>query len=75
MNVAYFVLTDFILALLPLVFIRQLKRSRRDKIVLALLMGCGLLATAAGIVKMFYTHRAAHIVDFFYEGVTLAIFS
>jgi hypothetical protein len=38
-------------------------------------MGCGLLATAAGIVKMFYTHRAAHIVDFFYEGVTLAIFS
>jgi hypothetical protein len=38
-------------------------------------MGCGLVATAAGIVKMVYTHKAAHMMDFFYEGVTLEIFT
>jgi hypothetical protein len=38
-------------------------------------MGCGLLATAAGIVKMVYTHNAVHMIDFFYQGVKLTIFS
>jgi len=72
---AYFVATDFILALLPLVFIRQLKRPRRDKIVLSVLMGCGLMATAAGIVKIVYTERVVHMGDFFYNSVRLGIFS
>jgi hypothetical protein len=74
-KVAYFALTDLVLALLPLVFIRQLRRPLRDKIVLAMLMGCGLVATSAGIVKLWYTHRAAHETDIFYESMPLAIFT
>jgi hypothetical protein len=58
-----------------LVFIRQLKRPIRDKIVLAVLMGCGLVATGAGIAKMVYTQKMGHDDDFIYVGVRLGIFS
>ena len=56
-------------------FIRQLQHPMRDKIVLGILMGCGLVATAAGILKMIYIHRTEHQVDLFYTGVDLAIYS
>jgi hypothetical protein len=58
-----------------LVFIRQLKRPIRDKIVLAILMGCGLVATGAGIAKMVYTQKMAQGADFTYVGARLGIFS
>jgi hypothetical protein len=38
-------------------------------------MGCGLVATAAGISKMVYTSRTAHLIDFFYDGVPVTIFT
>jgi hypothetical protein len=69
------VATDFILALMPIVFIRQLNRPIRDKIVLAVLMGCGLLATAVAIAKMKFYQDNAYISDLFYQGVYVGIFT
>jgi hypothetical protein len=72
---ALLVATDFIIALLPIVFIRQLNRPVRDKVVLSILMGCGLLATAVGIGKIVCYQRNAAIKDLFYQGVYVGIFT
>jgi len=38
-------------------------------------MGCGLVATGAGIAKMVYTQKMGSDTDFIYLGVRLGIFS
>jgi hypothetical protein len=38
-------------------------------------MGCGLVATGAGIAKMVYTQKMAQGADFTYVGARLGIFS
>jgi hypothetical protein len=60
---------------MPIVFIRQLSRPLRDKIVLTVLMGCGLLATAVAILKMVCYQKNLYIVDLFYQGVYVGIFT
>jgi hypothetical protein len=57
------------------VFIRQLQRPMREKIVLGILMGCGLLATAAGITRMVFIKEMAYNIDLFYQGVYIGIFT
>ncbi|KAK3386792.1 hypothetical protein B0H63DRAFT_468395 [Podospora didyma] len=46
------VATDFILALLPLTFIKRIRRSVRERIIIAIIMGLGLVASAASICKI-----------------------
>ncbi|KAF2421128.1 hypothetical protein EJ08DRAFT_520618 [Tothia fuscella] len=50
-----FIASDIFLSLFPSTFIRQLKRPRRDKIALAVLMGMGLLASAASAMRLTVT--------------------
>jgi hypothetical protein len=47
-----YIATDFICALLPIVFIRQLHRPLREKIVVAFLMGLGVFGGVCGIIKV-----------------------
>lgn len=46
------VVTDFTLALLPITFIRCIRRSVRERVILALIMGLGLVASIASICKI-----------------------
>ncbi|KAK4210901.1 hypothetical protein QBC37DRAFT_23341 [Rhypophila decipiens] len=46
------VITDFILSLLPLSFILQLQRSLRERIIVSIVMGLGLIASAASLCKI-----------------------
>ncbi len=45
------IITDFIFALIPLVFLRHVRRSLRDRIIIGFLMSLGLFASAASVVK------------------------
>lgn len=45
------VLTDIVFSFIPLTFIRHLHRPRRDKIVLTILMGLGILASGTAIAR------------------------
>ncbi len=45
------IITDFIFALIPLVFLRHVRRSLRDRVIIGFLMSLGLFASAASIVK------------------------
>ncbi|KAK4210209.1 hypothetical protein QBC37DRAFT_270304, partial [Rhypophila decipiens] len=46
------VVTDFVLALLPITFINRIKRSVRERAILAVIMGLGIIASAASICKI-----------------------
>ena len=46
------VVTDFVLALLPVTFIVRFKRSVREKVLLAVVMGLGLVASTASLLKI-----------------------
>ena len=45
------IITDFIFALIPLVFLRHVRRSLRDRIIIGFLMSLGLFASAASVIK------------------------
>jgi hypothetical protein len=49
---AIFIITDLACALLPLVFISNIRRPMREKATLGVLMGLGLIASACGIAKI-----------------------
>jgi hypothetical protein len=68
-----FIATDIFLSLFPLTFIRQLKRPRREKIVLAILMGLGLLASAASVMRLIVTSFYVSDTDPLYDIVIPAI--
>ncbi|KAK4460117.1 hypothetical protein QBC42DRAFT_288825 [Cladorrhinum samala] len=46
------VATDFILALLPITFVRHIRRSARERVIVAIIMGLGLVASSASICKI-----------------------
>jgi len=46
------VATDFVLSLLPMTFIRHIRRSVRERAILVIIMGLGLVASAASICKI-----------------------
>ena len=41
--------TDFVLALLPMTFIRRIRRPVRDKVILMIVIGLGLVASVATV--------------------------
>jgi hypothetical protein len=54
-------------------FIRHIKTSRWEKIVLGLLMAAGLVAMVAGIVKTIFFGELEHDVDYFYKMTNVGI--
>jgi hypothetical protein len=69
----YFAATDFLLATLPITFIRQLKRPLREKIVLGVLMGFGLFTGVAATLKTYYIKEFGTSADYFYHQTKLSI--
>lgn len=73
-DIVIFLLTDIIFAALPILFVRVLQHPRREKIVLCLLMGMGLLCAISVIPKLISIRRfSVTAVDFTYDvgSVTL----
>ncbi|KAF1816124.1 hypothetical protein P152DRAFT_454362 [Eremomyces bilateralis CBS 781.70] len=72
---AFFLATDLVLSLLPLTFILKLRRPRRDKIVIGCLMGLGLIASAASLVKILRTNIMATSQDPIWDLPDLALWA
>jgi len=60
---AVFIATDILFSLLPITFIRHLRRPLRERIAITLLMALALVASAAGIVKTYLIKNWAHPTD------------
>jgi len=60
---AVFIATDILFSLLPITFIRHLRRPLRERVAIALLMALALVASAAGIVKTYLIKDWAHPTD------------
>jgi hypothetical protein len=54
-------------------FIRHIRRPLWEKIILAFLMGAGLIAIAAGIVKTILMDEVTANADFFYRLSNLSV--
>jgi hypothetical protein len=52
-----FIISDVILSLAPIVFLRKLRRPLSEKITISILMGLGLTASGAAIAKLVYSRR------------------
>ena len=63
------VITDLILALLPLSFVFRLQRSVRERIVVAVVMGLGLTASAASLCKIVAVSSKKLTMDGSVDGV------
>ncbi|KAF2497861.1 hypothetical protein BU16DRAFT_427871, partial [Lophium mytilinum] len=70
-NGAVSIITDFIFTFLPLTFISKMNLPLRQKVVLGALMGMGLFATAAGIVKLTLVKTYTNGGDTLYKMVDL----
>ncbi|KAF1814734.1 hypothetical protein P152DRAFT_369220, partial [Eremomyces bilateralis CBS 781.70] len=68
-----FIFSDVLFALLPLTFIFSLTRPLREKLVLAFLMGLGLLCTVAGIRKLFYVSQVHKQNDATWDTVEMGL--
>ncbi|KAH8654062.1 hypothetical protein BGZ60DRAFT_160091 [Tricladium varicosporioides] len=69
---ALMILTDFLLATMPIKLITTLNRSTREKVLIACLMALGLLATGIAAYKMYIT-KYFFIGDFLQTSVWFSI--
>lgn len=67
--------TDLIFALVPISFIRIMHRPLREKIVLSMLMGMGVFAAAASIVKTTLVKSYGRTGDTLWDAVDLTLWS
>ena len=70
-----FFLTDTIFAILPLFIVWKLQRPRREKVNLALLMGLGIVCSAAVIPKFASLHRFKSNEDSSWKEAELILWS
>ena len=70
---AVFIVTDLLCALLPLTFIYKINRPIRERLVLAVLMGLGIIATGCGIAKLASVKVVMNSKDPFWESADLGI--
>ena len=54
---------DLILSLFPITFLRKLRRPRTEEVLIGVLMGVGLTASAASVAKAVVVRQWAHEVD------------
>ncbi len=69
------ILTDVIFALIPLLFLRHIRRSIRDRLIIAFLMSLGLFASAASIVKTVIVQRFDQSSDASGSGLSIALWA
>ena len=69
------ILTDVIYATIPLTFIRHIRRSARDRLVIGFLLSLGLFASAASIVKTVMVHRFDQTNDPAGHGMAIALWA
>ncbi|KAK3364133.1 hypothetical protein B0T25DRAFT_432205, partial [Lasiosphaeria hispida] len=67
------ILTDAIFSLIPLTSLHHIRRSVPHRIVIAILMGLGLLASAASVVKTIMVHRFDAGGDPSGNGISIAL--
>ncbi|KAF2703400.1 hypothetical protein K504DRAFT_473966 [Pleomassaria siparia CBS 279.74] len=67
--------TDLVFAMIPMTFIRKMQRPLREKIVLTMLMGLGIFATAASVVKTTLVPHYGITGDSIYDAVDLTLWS
>lgn len=71
---AFVVFTDWVFALMPISFIRKIHRPLRERIVIGVLMGLGIFAGAASLVKIEKIYRLSRthsMEDVFLQYVTI----
>jgi NADH:ubiquinone oxidoreductase subunit K len=66
------ILTDIILSLFPLTFLVKLRRPLIEKVLIYMLMGVGLTASAASITKAVVIQQWVHDIDGTYVGFTIS---
>ena len=69
------VATDLIYAIMPITFLHHIRRSVLHRVVIALLMSLGLLASAASIVKTVYVNNTSPESDQAANGITVAMWA
>lgn len=74
-NGAIAVITDVMLALTPLTFLRSIRRSTRERSVIATLMGLGLVAAAGAVVRMTLMRTYGQTGDILWDCVALITWS
>ncbi|KAF2733385.1 hypothetical protein EJ04DRAFT_468577, partial [Polyplosphaeria fusca] len=66
---------DIVFSLIPIIFIRKLNRPKREKILLAMLMGLGLFASMAAIVRTLYLQQVYNTRDLFRTNVSIVLWA
>jgi hypothetical protein len=69
------VLTDLILATIPLTFLNNIRRSPRERLVIALLMGLGVFAAVAEAIKLTLMPSYGQTGDMLWDCVPLVTWS
>jgi hypothetical protein len=67
--------TDLVFSILPITFVRKLERPVWEKAVVCILMGLGIFATAASIVKMIMVRQDGKTGDSMWDSIDLAMWS
>ncbi|PVI06620.1 hypothetical protein DM02DRAFT_427761 [Periconia macrospinosa] len=67
--------TDWILALMPISFLRKVKRPLRERVVVNCLMGLGVFAGIVSLVKLVYLIRAGKTQESALDGIRFGMLS
>lgn len=68
-------ITDVIVALLPITFLRKVQRPIRERIIIGALMALGVFAGVASIIKIVISTRFGKTADLDLEGVQMSMWS
>lgn len=74
-NAVVNIVTDVLFTLIPLTFIYKIRRPLREKILLGFLLGLGIVASAASIVKVTLADEFPGSTDQTYDSVELSMWS
>jgi hypothetical protein len=74
-NSVIHILTDFMLALLPISFLRHIQRPMRERIIVGALMGLGFFAGVASILKIVAAMGFGKTEDQMNESITIGMWS
>ncbi|KAL5464945.1 hypothetical protein PMIN06_000898 [Paraphaeosphaeria minitans] len=66
---------DIIFSFIPIMFVRKLKQPRREKIFMCVLMGLGLFASIAAIVRTLMLQEYYITPDMFRSSVTITLYA
>ena len=67
--------TDFIVALLPITFLKKVQRPLRERAIIGVLMALGMLAGIASIIKMVVSANFGKTGDYNLDGIRVGMWS